>query len=108
LRSFAGWTLRGAIQKSIHVYANTRTYEEIARMFPYMADVKKATGSFPLSPASNAHLYRTADPAPPAFHLAGGGDVPAFTWHVFEDDEVLNICGVRVRPLAGESSLLRF
>lgn len=32
---------------------------------------------------------------------AGGGDVPAFTWHVFEDDEVLDICGVRVRPLAG-------
>jgi hypothetical protein len=64
--------------------------------FPYLADSKKATGTCALAP----RLPRSRSPLS---RLAGGGDVPAFVWHIFDQDQPLEILGVHIVPLPGPS-----
>ncbi|SGZ07104.1 BQ5605_C031g10992 [Microbotryum silenes-dioicae] len=72
LDDLRGWTLHGSIQKSIPIYATQDTYDEIARCFPYLADRSKATG---------------------------GGDVPAFEWHIITPLVPLHLFGIEILPL---------
>ncbi|SCZ92088.1 BZ3500_MvSof-1268-A1-R1_Chr5-3g08330 [Microbotryum saponariae] len=72
LDDLRGWTLHGSIQKSIPIYATQDTYDEIARCFPYLADRSKATG---------------------------GGDVPAFEWHIITPLVPLHLFGIEIVPL---------
>lgn len=60
LDDLRGWTLGRFIQDSIPIYCSQVTYDAVKDMFPYMIDSGKATG---------------------------GGDIPAFTWHVIEEDK---------------------
>lgn len=39
-----GWTLRGAIQSHIDVYASESTYREVGRAFPYLVAKEHASG----------------------------------------------------------------
>ncbi|GAA5909601.1 hypothetical protein JCM8208_007197 [Rhodotorula glutinis] len=72
LDDLRGWTLRGAIQPSIPIYLTQETFNEVSRAFPYLTSLGKATG---------------------------GGDVPALTWHVFDENEPFELFGVRITPL---------
>ena len=38
------WTLGGAVQKSIDIYLNDETMEVVQRTFPFLVDVRFATG----------------------------------------------------------------
>ncbi|GAA6008037.1 MBL fold metallo-hydrolase [Rhodotorula paludigena] len=73
LDDLRGWTLRGAIQKSIPIYCTQETFNEVSKAFGYLTNTGSATG---------------------------GGDIPALTWHIFPPDESFELCGVRVTPLA--------
>ncbi|KAF8272972.1 hypothetical protein EI94DRAFT_1717135 [Lactarius quietus] len=68
-----GWTLRGSIQKFIDVYASQATFTEVERSFPYMV----------------AREY-----------ASGGGDIPEFKWHIFEDKVPIDVAdsGVVITP----------
>ncbi|KAI0067920.1 hypothetical protein BV25DRAFT_888186 [Artomyces pyxidatus] len=66
LDDLRGWTLRGAIQKNIDVYVSQATFVEVERSFPYMVNKE----------------FRS-----------GGGDVPEFIWHIFEDKVPVEIEG---------------
>jgi len=69
----SGWTLRGSIQKFIDVYASQATFTEVKRSFPYMVARE---------------------------HASGGGDIPEFKWHIFEDKVPINVAdsGVMITP----------
>ncbi|GAA5877593.1 hypothetical protein JCM3774_006127 [Rhodotorula dairenensis] len=75
LDDLRGWTLRGAIQKSIPIYLTQDTYNEVSKTFPYLTNAGKVTG---------------------------GGDVPALTWHIFDQDEPFEVAGIEVVPLPVE------
>ncbi|KZT53646.1 hypothetical protein CALCODRAFT_439824 [Calocera cornea HHB12733] len=66
------WTLQGAIQDSIDIYLSQRTYEEVQRTFPYLVDKGMATG---------------------------GGAVPEFQWHIIQEYNDFDICGVNITPI---------
>ncbi|SCV72853.1 BQ2448_4390 [Microbotryum intermedium] len=104
LDDLRGWTLHGSIQTSIPIYATKETgtglnlrssalskvlqsgfsfskgnlelisegYFNDLQCFPYLADRSKATG---------------------------GGDVPAFDWHIFSPSEPLHLFGIEIIPL---------
>ncbi|BGP43963.1 hypothetical protein JCM10450v2_008177 [Rhodotorula kratochvilovae] len=72
LDDLRGWTLRGAIQASIPIYLTQETFGEVSRAFPYLTNLGKATG---------------------------GGDVPALTWHIFDENEPFELFGVKITPL---------
>ncbi|KAI9511759.1 hypothetical protein F5148DRAFT_1168633 [Russula earlei] len=61
-----GWTLRGAIQQFIDVYVSRATFAEVERAFPYMVARECASG---------------------------GGDIPEFKWHIFEDKVPIDVAG---------------
>jgi phosphoribosyl 1,2-cyclic phosphodiesterase len=73
LDDLRGWTLRGSIQKYIDVYASQATFTEVERSFPYMV----------------AREY-----------ASGGGDIPEFKWHIFEDKVPIDVAdsGVVITP----------
>ncbi|KAI9444963.1 beta-lactamase-like protein [Lactarius indigo] len=73
LDDLRGWTLRGSIQKFIDVYASQATFAEVERSFPYMV----------------AREY-----------ASGGGDIPEFKWHIFEDKVPIDVAdsGVVITP----------
>ncbi|POY72085.1 hypothetical protein BMF94_4892 [Rhodotorula taiwanensis] len=72
LDDLRGWTLRGAIQRSIPIYLTQATFEEVSKAFPYLTNAGKVTG---------------------------GGDVPALTWHIFDEDKPFEVAGIEVVPL---------
>ncbi|KAL8276368.1 hypothetical protein RQP46_011213 [Phenoliferia psychrophenolica] len=72
LDDLRGWTLHQNVQDTIDIYVNQFTFDEISKTFPYLTDIKKATG---------------------------GGDVPALTWHIIDDSQPFSILGVRIVPL---------
>ncbi|KAI0308048.1 beta-lactamase-like protein [Multifurca ochricompacta] len=73
LDDLRGWTLRGAIQKFIDVYASRATFAEVERAFPYMVSREFASG---------------------------GGDIPEFKWHIFENKEPIDVAdsGIIITP----------
>lgn len=80
LDDLRSWTLPGprSTQNHIDVYCSATTMSEVARTFPYLVDKNQATG---------------------------GGDVPSFVWHVFDENESFRIpsCGnIEVVPLPVE------
>ncbi|KAH8922602.1 hypothetical protein BT69DRAFT_1297824 [Atractiella rhizophila] len=75
LDDLCAWTLGGAIQPSLDVYCDQKTYDVLSRVFPYTID-------------------RSA--------LTGGGDVRQLSWHVFEDDQPLRLFGSTIIPLRVE------
>lgn len=77
LDDLRGWTLGRFIQDSIQIYCSQATFDAVKGMFPYMIDSDKATG---------------------------GGDIPAFDWHIINEDEQFWIesCGVSVETLKVE------
>ncbi|KZO93446.1 hypothetical protein CALVIDRAFT_485865 [Calocera viscosa TUFC12733] len=66
------WTLQGAIQDSIDIYLSQRTFEEVQRTFPYLVDKGMATG---------------------------GGAVPEFQWHIIQEYNDFDICGIIMTPI---------
>ncbi|GAA5959636.1 hypothetical protein JCM8115_001275 [Rhodotorula mucilaginosa] len=72
LDDLRGWTLRGAIQRSIPIYLTQHTFDEVSKAFPYLTNAGKVTG---------------------------GGDVPALTWHIFDPDAPFQVAGIEVVPL---------
>lgn len=77
LDDLRGWTLGGFIQDSIPIYCSQRTYDSVSETFPYMIDSQKATG---------------------------GGDIPAFQWHVIDEDAEFYVesCSMTVQALRVE------
>lgn len=77
LDDLRGWTLGRFIQDSIQIYCSQATFDAVKSMFPYMIDSDKATG---------------------------GGDIPAFDWHVIDEDQEFWIqsCGISVSALRVE------
>lgn len=77
LDDLRGWTLGRFIQDSIQIYCSQTTYDAVKAMFPYMIDSDKATG---------------------------GGDIPAFDWHVIDEDKEFWVesCGISVQALKVE------
>ncbi|PFH54760.1 hypothetical protein AMATHDRAFT_72527 [Amanita thiersii Skay4041] len=75
LDDLRGWTLCGAIQPHIDVYASQDTYTEVQRSFPYLVSKEFASG---------------------------GGDVPEFKWHIIYDKTPFEIgdTGIRITPFA--------
>jgi hypothetical protein len=63
------------VGQAIPVYVSSATLGTIAEQFPYMVDMKRATG---------------------------GGDVPSLDFRVFEEGKEFEVEGLRVMPLAGE------
>ncbi|KAH8924898.1 hypothetical protein BT69DRAFT_1260899 [Atractiella rhizophila] len=78
LDDLRAWTLGGAIQPSLDVYCDRKTYDALSRVFPYTIDRSASTG---------------------------GGDVPQFSWHIFEDDQPLHLFGSTIVPLRVEHGL---
>jgi len=72
LDDLRAWTLDAVIQATIPIYCNQSTFDEVAKIFPYM--VKPGGGT-------------------------GGGDVPAFQWRIIESDVPFDFLGVTVSPL---------
>ncbi|KZV63129.1 Metallo-hydrolase/oxidoreductase [Peniophora sp. CONT] len=72
LDDLRAWTLRGVIQPHIDVYVSRTTFNEVQRAFPYMIAKEQASG---------------------------GGDVPEFRWHIFEDYQPFDVAGVEVVPM---------
>ncbi|KAI8138473.1 beta-lactamase-like protein [Fennellomyces sp. T-0311] len=66
------WTLGGAVQKSIDIYLSDETMEVVQRTFPFLVDVRHATG---------------------------GGDVATFNYNIISPDSPFNIEGLEVMPL---------
>ncbi|KAI0274895.1 beta-lactamase-like protein [Gloeopeniophorella convolvens] len=64
LDDLRGWTLRGSIQQYIDVYVSQATFTEVERSFPYMVAREFASG---------------------------GGDIPEFKWHIFEDKVPIDV-----------------
>lgn len=60
------------IQPHIDVYLSRATFSEVERTFPYLVAKEQASG---------------------------GGDVPEFRWHIFEDYRPFEAAGVEVVPL---------
>ncbi len=77
LDDLRAWTLGGLVQKHMDVYLDPHTMHEVTRTFPYMV-----------------HGPTT-----------GGGEVPQFTFHVFDPNEDFTAAGVPVRPLPVEHGL---
>lgn len=77
LDDLRGFTLGGFIQKNIPIYCSRKTYDSVVETFPYMVDSNKATG---------------------------GGDIPAFEWHVIDEDKPFYVesCQVTVEALRVE------
>ncbi|TFK36806.1 beta-lactamase-like protein [Crucibulum laeve] len=75
LDDLRGWTLRGAIQSHIDVYVSQETFTEVQRSFPYLVAKEFASG---------------------------GGDVPEFKWHIFNDRVPFEIqdTGIEIVPFA--------
>ncbi|KAF8506870.1 beta-lactamase-like protein [Russula emetica] len=73
LDDLRGWTLRGAIQQFIDVYVSQATFAEVERAFPYMVAREFASG---------------------------GGDIPEFKWHIFEDKVPIDVAdsGILITP----------
>ena len=40
----SGWTLQGAIQSQIDIYASQATFDEVKRSFPYLVSSQYASG----------------------------------------------------------------
>ncbi|KAF1350226.1 beta-lactamase-like protein [Delphinella strobiligena] len=80
LDDLRGWTLGGFIQPSIDVYLSAATHAAVATTFPYCVDASKATG---------------------------GGDIPAFRWHIIDEDSDFFVrpCGVTVTTLPTEHGM---
>ncbi|BGP58566.1 hypothetical protein JCM8202_002328 [Rhodotorula sphaerocarpa] len=72
LDDLRGWTLRGAIQKSIPIYLTQGTFNEVSKAFPYLTNAGQVTG---------------------------GGDVPALTWHIFDENKPFEVAGIDIVPL---------
>ncbi|KAA1114204.1 hypothetical protein PGTUg99_029344 [Puccinia graminis f. sp. tritici] len=72
LDDLRAWTLGAVIQATIPIYCNQTTFDEVAKIFPYMVNPGGGTG---------------------------GGDVPAFQWHIIESDIPFELLGVQVSPL---------
>ncbi|KAG2216504.1 hypothetical protein INT45_013082 [Circinella minor] len=66
------WTLGGAVQKSIDIYLNDETMEVVQRTFPFLVDVRFATG---------------------------GGDVATFNYKIISPDIPFTIHGLEFMPL---------
>lgn len=66
------WTHNAAIESDIPIYCTATTYDEIKSIFAYLV-------------SKNA--------------CSGGGNLPAFRWHVFNEHEPLEMFGVRIVPL---------
>jgi hypothetical protein len=105
LDDLRGWTLKGVVQPFIkifcvrlscrrvptppclaltianairlRVFQTAFTLKEIAASWPYMVETSRATG---------------------------GGDVPAFEWHVIDEERDFVVEGIRITPLNGLSS----
>lgn len=78
LDDLRSWTLGSFIQPYIDVYCSNSTMVEIAKTFPYLVNKGDATG---------------------------GGDLPEFRWHAFDEDKpfIIEACdGVQVTPLPVE------
>ncbi|KAH9968723.1 beta-lactamase-like protein [Russula dissimulans] len=73
LDDLRGWTLRGTIQQYIDVYVSRATFIEVERAFPYMVAREFASG---------------------------GGDIPEFKWHIFEDKVPIDVAdsGIFITP----------
>ncbi|POW00236.1 hypothetical protein PSHT_13132 [Puccinia striiformis] len=72
LDDLRAWTLGAVIQATIPIYCSQSTYDEVAKIFPYMVNPGGGTG---------------------------GGDVPAFQWNIIESDVPFELLGVQVSPL---------
>lgn len=72
LDDLRAWTLDAVIQPTIPIYCNQSTFDEVAKIFPYM--VKPGGGT-------------------------GGGDIPAFQWHIIQTNVPFDLLGVQVSPL---------
>ena len=72
LDDLRAWTLHGVIQSHIDVYVSRTTFNEVKRAFPYMIAKEQASG---------------------------GGDVPEFRWHIFEDYQSFDVEGIEVVPM---------
>lgn len=78
LDDLRSWTLGGFVQPWIDVYCTAPTMAEIAKTFPYLVSKEEATG---------------------------GGDIPEFRWHTFDENTPFKIptCDdVEVTPLPVE------
>lgn len=75
LDDLRAWTLNGAIQSHIDIYASEHTFIEVQRAFPYLVAKEFASG---------------------------GGDVPEFKWHIIHDQEPFEIgeTGIKILPFA--------
>ncbi|KII93635.1 hypothetical protein PLICRDRAFT_35866 [Plicaturopsis crispa FD-325 SS-3] len=75
LDDLRGWTLNHNIQSHIDLYVSQATYLECQRSFPYLVSKEFASG---------------------------GGDVPDFKWHIFEDKVPFEIddTGIEVTPFS--------
>ncbi|KAN0124941.1 Beta-lactamase-like protein [Russula decolorans] len=73
LDDLRGWTLKGSIQQFIDVYVSQATFAEVERAFPYMVAREFASG---------------------------GGDIPEFKWHIFEDKVPIDVAdsGILITP----------
>ncbi|KWU42648.1 hypothetical protein RHOSPDRAFT_5670, partial [Rhodotorula sp. JG-1b] len=74
LDDLRGWTLRGAIQRSIPIYLTQHTFDEVSKRVHLLKRI-------------NLRLQ------------TGGGDVPALTWHIFDPDAPFQVAGIEVVPL---------
>lgn len=86
--------------------ARPRWVQTHAQAFPYLTSLGKAVrgSAFSLAADYTAPREVVADNRGDA--QTGGGDVPALTWHVFDESEPFELFGVRVTPLPGACPLL--
>ncbi|OLY84871.1 putative hydrolase [Smittium mucronatum] len=70
------WTVRK--KETLNVYLNQETYDVVSTTFPYIVDIKKATG---------------------------GGEVPVLDFIIFDNESVLNVFGIDFTPLPVEHGL---
>ncbi|KIM85448.1 hypothetical protein PILCRDRAFT_66638 [Piloderma croceum F 1598] len=84
LDDLRGWTLQGAIQSQIDIYASQATFDEVKRSFPYLVSSEYASG---------------------------GGDVPSFEWHIVKEEKesfVIKGTEISVTPFSGSPALAVF
>ena len=55
------WTLKEAIQSKIDVYLNEETFQVVERSFPYLTNVRNATGGGEVA-MTNFHLIQQYRP----------------------------------------------
>ncbi|GAA5832809.1 hypothetical protein JCM5353_008341 [Sporobolomyces roseus] len=72
LDDLRAWTNKAVIEKTIPIYCSKTTYSFISSSFEYLVD-KKAS--------------------------SGGGALPSFDWHVMDENEDWEICGVTITPI---------